>query len=155
MLSHSLGYCFLKDKILLENEIQVILYCTVNHCLACKNSWNHHHTIKKLHSRCQHLHRHCTKLRTMCGNYSESARNFAFFSEKSCPAVITVATNITSGLDIMSYVSKDVRLGYEIGKLWGESRNLNIIIQSWQVAVAWASFKMQWYPFHLFTFLSF
>ena len=76
------------------------------------------------------------KLRTMCGKYSESARNFAFFSEKSCPAVITVATNITSGLDIMSYVSKDVRLGYEIGKLQGESRNLNIIIQSWQVAVA-------------------
>ena len=73
------------------------------------------HTIEKLYSKCQHLQRQCSKLRTVCGNYSESARNFAFFSEKSCPAVITVATNITSGLDIMSYVSKDVRLGYEIG----------------------------------------
>ena len=46
------------------------------------------------------------------------------------PAVATVVTNITSGIDIMSYVSKDVRLGYEIGKLQGEGRNLNIIIQS-------------------------
>ena len=46
------------------------------------------------------------------------------------PTVATVVTNITSGLDIMSCVSKDVRLGYEIGKLQGERRNLNIIIQS-------------------------
>ena len=101
------------------------------------------------------------KLRTMCGKYSESARNFAFFSEKSCQQKFSASCGHDGrdkyplNLDIMSYVSKDVRLGYEICKLQGENRNLNIIIQSWHIAVAWASFKIQLYPFHLCTFLSF
>ena len=81
--THILRYLLMCYKCLKCFEIRMICFShIVVYFKICRRFF--YHTIKKLHSRCQHLHRHCTKLRTMCGNYSESARNFAFFSEKSC-----------------------------------------------------------------------
>ena len=40
------------------------------------------YTKQKLHSKCQHLHRQCMILRYKSRYYSESARNFAWLSDK-------------------------------------------------------------------------
>ena len=85
--THILRYLLMCYKCLKCFEIRMICFShIVVYFKICRRFF--YHTIKKLHSRCQHLHRHCTKLRTMCGNYSESARNFAFFPEKKLPAEI-------------------------------------------------------------------